>query len=103
MNGLRTWRLGRILDIELTIDPSWLFIAILMSWSLTVAFSQWHPEWSLAAALATAVAASLLFFGSVLIHELAHSLVARRFGVPVSRITLFLFGGVSNIEREPPG
>ena len=102
MNGARGLRLGRIFGIEIAIDSSWVFIALLMSWSLTAAFARWHPDWSSATALATAVVATVLFFFSVVLHELAHSLVARRYGVPVQRITLFLFGGVSNIEREPP-
>jgi Zn-dependent protease/CBS domain-containing protein len=102
MNGARGLRLGRIFGIEITIDPSWVFIALLMSWSLTAAFARWHPDWASATALATAVVATALFFLSVVLHELAHSLVARRYGIPVERITLYLFGGVSNIEREPP-
>jgi Zn-dependent protease len=102
MNGARGLRLGRILGIEIAIDPSWIFIALLMTWSLAAGFSRWHPGWTSATTLATALVATLLFFASVLLHELAHSLVARRYGVPVERITLFLFGGISNIEREPP-
>ncbi len=99
---MRGLRLGRIFGIEIAIDGSWIFIALLMSWSLTTAFSRWHPDWSASGAVLTAVIATVLFFLSVLLHELAHSLVARRYGVPVDRITLFLFGGVSNLEREPP-
>jgi Zn-dependent protease/CBS domain-containing protein len=102
MNGGRAVRLGRVFGIEIAIDTSWVFIALLMSWSLTTGFASWHPDWGKATAVATAVLATLLFFVSVVLHELAHSLVAKRFGVPVDRITLFLFGGVSNIEREPP-
>ncbi|HZU82327.1 MAG TPA: site-2 protease family protein [Polyangiaceae bacterium] len=94
-------RLGRLFGIEIAVDYSWLFIAVLMTWSLTAAFSRWHPDWPGATSLVIALAATLLFFASVLVHELAHSLVARRFGLEVSSITLFLFGGVSNIEREP--
>lgn len=95
-------RVGRIFGIDIAIDTSWVFIALLMGWSLTSAFGRWHPDWNPATVLLTAIAATLLFFLSVVLHELAHSLVAKRFGVPVDRITLFLFGGVSNIEREPP-
>ena len=102
MHGSRALRLGRIFGIEIAVDASWFFIALLMGWSLTAAFSRWHPDWSLGTALATAIVATVLFFVSVVLHELAHSLVARRFGVPVDRITLFLFGGVSSIEHEPP-
>jgi Zn-dependent protease/CBS domain-containing protein len=102
MTGARAVRLGRIFGIEVAIDRSWVFIALLMGWSLTAAFSRWHPDWSGATALLTAVVATVLFFVSVVLHELAHSLVAKQFGIPVDRITLFLFGGVANIEREPP-
>jgi Zn-dependent protease len=102
MNGTRGVRLGRLFGIQIAIDPSWVFIVILMTWSLAVTLSHWHSSWGAAVSVGVALLGSLLFFGSVLLHELAHSLVARSFGVPVSSITLFLFGGVSNIEREPP-
>jgi Zn-dependent protease/CBS domain-containing protein len=101
MNG-RGVRVGRISNIEIAIDASWVFIVVLMTWSLAASFSHWHPGWGYAVSIGVAFVAALLFFASVVVHELAHSLVARRFGVPVRRIVLFLFGGVSNIEREPP-
>jgi Zn-dependent protease/predicted transcriptional regulator len=96
------FRLGRLFGIELRVDASWLFIFTLVGWSLTRLFSMWHPDWSLATSIAVALAAALMFFASVLFHELAHSLVARGYGIPVRDITLHLFGGVSNIEKEPP-
>jgi Zn-dependent protease/CBS domain-containing protein len=103
MNGTqRGVRIGRIAGIEIAFDYSWLFIVVLLTWSLAASFTRWHPDWSPALSIGVALLAALLFFGSVLLHELAHSLVARRFGVPVRSIVLFLFGGVSNIEREPP-
>lgn len=95
-------RIGRLFGIELRVDPSWLFIFLLVGWSLTSLFAAWHPDWSFATSLVVAVAAALVFFASVLFHELAHSLVALAYGIPVRDITLHLFGGVSNIEKEPP-
>jgi Zn-dependent protease/CBS domain-containing protein len=101
MSGSRGFRIGRLAGIELWVDYSWLFIVVLLTWNLTMAFLAWHSGWSGLTAFATALVAALLFFASVILHELAHSLAARRFGLPVRRITLFLFGGVSDIEREP--
>ncbi|MGH7269980.1 MAG: site-2 protease family protein, partial [Polyangiaceae bacterium] len=101
MIGSRGLRLGRVFGIQIAIDLSWIFIVVLMTWSLSAAFTRWHPDWGVATVLGTSLLASLLFFVSVILHELAHSLVARRFGIPVTSIVLFLFGGVSNIEREP--
>jgi Zn-dependent protease/predicted transcriptional regulator len=95
--------IGRIFGINIQIDWSWVFIFLLVTWSLAVGlFPSWHPDWSPALSWVVALSASILFFASVLIHELAHSLVAKAKGLPVRRIILFLFGGVSNIEREPP-
>ncbi len=95
-------RLGRIFGIKISLDWSWLLIFLLVTWNLTVVFSNLHPEWGFGLNLAISLLASLLFFASVLAHELAHSLMAIAQGVPVRGITLFLFGGVASIEREPP-
>ena len=94
--------IGRIFGIRITIDWSWFFIFVLVAWNVGTAVAQLHPAWGLATIWGVALVAALLFFASVLAHELAHSLVARAQGLPVRTITLFLFGGVSNIQREPP-
>lgn len=96
------FRIGRLFGIKINVDWSWLFIFLLVAWNLVSFFSGVHPDWSLTLSIGTAIVAALLFFGSVLAHEMAHSLMAVAQGVPVRSITLFLFGGVSNIEREPP-
>jgi Zn-dependent protease/CBS domain-containing protein len=95
------FRMGRIFGIDIRIDWSWLFIFVLVTWNLATVFDQVHTDWGAGLTWSTAVVAALLFFASVLAHELAHSLVARAQGVPVRSITLFLFGGVSSIERDP--
>ncbi len=95
------FRVGRIFGIDIRLDWSWLLILLLVVWNLSTTFSSVHPDWSAGLVWGTAIVAALLFFGSVLAHELAHSLVAKARGIPVQSITLFLFGGVSNIQREP--
>jgi Zn-dependent protease/CBS domain-containing protein len=95
-------RLGRVAGIDVVADRSWALIFLLVTWNLTEVFLRSHASWGFGASSGLAVVAALLFFGSILVHELAHALVARRLGIPVRSITLFLFGGVSNIEREPP-
>jgi Zn-dependent protease len=80
---------------------SWLLIFVLTTWNLGTVFGEMHSDWSVALTWGVSVVAALLFFASVLAHEMAHSLVARAGGIPVRSITLFMFGGVSNIQREP--
>lgn len=97
------FKVGRIFGINIHIDWSWIFIFLLVTWNLAGAvFPSLHPDWNATTSITLGVIASLLFFLSILLHELAHSLVAKARGLPVRRITLFFFGGVSNIEREPP-
>jgi Zn-dependent protease len=98
----QAFRIGRVFGIVLRVDPSWLLILLLFLWSLPRVFASWHPDWSPFTVVLVATVATFMFFASVLFHELAHSLVARAFGVPVRDITLHMFGGVSNIDREPP-
>jgi Zn-dependent protease/CBS domain-containing protein len=97
-NGFRA---GKILGIDIHIDWSWLLTLSLVSWSLASSFGQAHPEWTVLMQWVLAVSAALLFFASVLAHELAHAVVARTMSVPVRNITLFMFGGVANIQKEP--
>lgn len=95
-------RLGRIFGIEVGLDWSWFIVFFLITWSLAahyfpMGYSGWSPGLYWLVGLLT----SLLFFGSVLAHELSHSLVARSAGTPVRGITLFIFGGVARIAEEP--
>jgi Zn-dependent protease len=98
---MHSFKLIRVFGIEIRVDWSWVFIFVLLTWNLCVALSRWHSDWSAVAVVAVSVTAVFAFFGCILLHELAHSLVAVRFGMRVRSITLFLFGGVSNIEHEP--
>jgi Zn-dependent protease len=93
-------RLGRIFGIELVVDFSWLIIAGLITASLFVEFSTQDPNRSGRLVMIVSVVGALAFFGSVLVHELSHSVVAKRRGIRVRRIRLFIFGGVSEIEQE---
>ncbi len=97
-----SFRFGRVLGNPLYAHYSWLAIFVLMSFNLTVLFASLDPVagWAAAPRAALAVATALLFFGSVVLHELGHSVVALRNGIPVTSITLFIFGGAARIARE---
>jgi Zn-dependent protease len=87
--------------IEVGVHYSWFIIFVLITFSLTARFASEHPDWTLAEHYMVGIATSLLFFVSILLHELAHSFVALAKGIPVRSITLFVFGGVAQIGREP--
>ncbi len=93
-------RLGRVAGIELGLHYSWLIIAALITVSLYEHFRLVNPFWSTATIAVSAVATGILFFAGLFAHELAHSLVAKAHGIPIRGITLFLFGGVAQIEKE---
>src|SRR6185312_14093386 len=93
---------GKIAGIDIFIHVGWLIIVVLLTWSLATGwFVSIYPGWSTFTYWAVSLLAVLLLFASVLFHELAHSLIARTRGLPVKSITLFIFGGISNIEQEP--
>jgi Zn-dependent protease/CBS domain-containing protein len=95
-------RIARLFGIDINIHFSWILIFFLVVLNLADSFPQQFPQWSNQKGLVVASITAFLFFGSVLGHELAHSLVARRFQMSVSSITLFLLGGVANLRKEPP-
>src|SRR5438067_6681149 len=97
-----SFRIGKIAGIDIDIHVSWIIILVLLTVSLATGwFPQLYPGWSSAIYWVVGLISALLLFVSVLLHELAHSVVARARGLPVKNITLFIFGGVSNIEKEP--
>jgi Zn-dependent protease/CBS domain-containing protein len=100
-----SWRVGRIAGIEVRIDSSWAVIALLITYSMYQRSSILYPELSGGGAVALGILATVLFFGSVLVHELAHALVAQARGIRVQDITLFLFGGATRarVESRGPG
>lgn len=94
--------IGRIFGISLRLHYSWFIIFALITWALAASyFPLSHPTWSRSTSIAAGLLTSLLFFGSVLVHELMHSVVALSEGINVQSITLFILGGVSQITDEP--
>src|SRR5579871_6660089 len=96
-----SFQLGRVAGIEINLHYTWLFAFVFITWSLAAGyFPAAYPSWSVETYWLVAVVAALALFASVLVHELMHSLVARARGLDVSSITLFIFGGVSNLKTE---
>ncbi len=95
--------LFRLLGFKVQVDASWLIIAVLVTWSLTIGvFPTYFEGLSAATYVAMGVAGAVGLFSSIVFHELSHSLVARRFGMEMRGITLFVFGGVAEMDDEPP-
>ena len=99
---MRTIRLVTILGFDVKVDASWLLIAALRVWSLSTGyFPDVAPGLRQQDYLVLSVAAMLAMFGCLIAHELAHALIARQFGLKIGGITLFLYGGVAELESEP--
>ena len=95
-------RLGKIFGIPIGINYTWFIVFALVTMSLATGyFPSRYDDWGTATYIGVGVLTSVLFFLSVVLHELAHSIVARAWGIPVKSITLFIFGGVASIDREP--
>lgn len=93
-------RLGKVFGIRIGLHYSWLIIAFLISLSLAAHFRMNNPEWGDSVIWATAIMTALLFFLTIVVHELSHAIVAKSHGLPVRSITLFALGGVAEIEKE---
>ena len=94
-------KLGRIFGIEIGLHYSWFIIALLITLSLAAEFQALNPLWETGVIWATAIVTGLLFFTTIIVHELSHAAVAKARNLPVRSITLFALGGVAQIEREP--
>jgi Zn-dependent protease/predicted transcriptional regulator len=99
----RSWKVATVGGIPVNIDASWVWIAVLVTWSLWTQFATHYPNVSSNAALGFAVFAAALFFGSVFLHELAHAVTARLNGIKVLGITLVVFGGFTSARSEEKG
>jgi Zn-dependent protease len=96
------WKAGRVLGLDVRLDWSITILFVLLLVDLgTSVFPNWHRDWSPELVWGLAVATAVLFVVSVALHELAHALVARLQNIPVRHITLFVFGGVTELEHEP--
>ena len=95
-----TIKLGKISGIEIGLHYSWFIIAALIAFSLGQHFQHVNPHWSMWQVWITALVTTVLFFVTLLLHELAHSLVAQKRGLRISAITLFALGGVSQMQDD---
>jgi len=94
--------LFNIAGVRIGAHYSWVFSFVLISWSLSIGYyPSSYPDWPTEIHWIMGVLSSVMLFCSILLHELAHSLVARRLDLKVLGITLFIFGGISRMEEEP--
>jgi Zn-dependent protease/predicted transcriptional regulator len=97
------WQIGRLFGIPIHVHASWLFVFFFVTWSLATGYlPDMLPGLSEPRYWAMGGVAAILLFASVLLHELGHSLVALRYHIPIGQITLFIFGGVAQMRKEPP-
>jgi len=99
----RRIKLFKLMGFEVSLDLSWIIIAVLVTWSLAIGlFPRIYPQLQPKVYWEMGVAGALGLFASIIFHEFCHSLVARRFGMHMKGITLFIFGGVAEMGEEPP-
>ncbi|HET6498324.1 MAG TPA: site-2 protease family protein [Coriobacteriia bacterium] len=100
--NLPSLRVGRLFGIPLEVNPTWLIIFALVAMSLSLTyFPSEFPDRAPWVNIVSGIVTALLFFASIVAHELSHSLVARAGGIKVEKVTLFMFGGVAEMEEEP--
>ena len=93
-------KIGTVFGVELGLHYSWLVIALLITFSLVAQFHAQNRDWSEPLVWTVAIVTGVLFFACLFAHELSHAVVARACGLPIHKITLFLLGGVAQIEKE---
>jgi len=99
----KSMKLFRLFGFEVRVDLSWLILVVLVVWTLARGyFPAAHPGFAPATYWWMGAAGAVGLFVSIVLHELSHSLVARRYNLPIRGITLFIFGGVAHMEEEPP-
>jgi Zn-dependent protease/CBS domain-containing protein len=94
-------KIGRVFGIPIYVHASWFIIFALITLTLVTQFGSEHPQWTPQRLWSLGILTSLLFFVSVLLHELSHSVVSLHYKLPVTSITLFVFGGLARMNREP--
>jgi Zn-dependent protease len=96
------WQIARVFGIPIFLHPTWVVVFLLVTLTLNATVAAEAPTIGWVARWFAAGSTALLFFGSILLHELAHSVLAQRHQISVRSITLFFFGGVAAIEQDPP-
>jgi Zn-dependent protease len=97
----KTIKIAKLFGIDILVDFSWLIIFVLVTFSFGNTFLLFFPQINFPLVFLYAVVSALIFFTSVLLHELGHSVLAKRYGITVPSITLFIFGGIASIQEEP--